>query len=218
MTDQSVKIEFVLPKIVNKELKRQEILDAAIETFVERGISNTRMTDIAIKANIGKGTIYEYFKNRDDILVSTVFAMNNGIGDIVREKIANVNNPIEKIDITINVLLSSLQNMRKDMLALSFQLNAEAMKNETLMNLCTKQYSQTFDEFYTFLKATLNEGIELKLFKKHNVDVVARMIMALVDGAIYHSIALDKWEKLNEWFHDYVETMMNMIKNQKEDL
>ncbi len=57
-----------MPKIVDKKEKAKAIADAALIVFRERGYPHTRMVDIAIAAGMGKGTLYEYFKNKADIL------------------------------------------------------------------------------------------------------------------------------------------------------
>lgn len=51
----------------NKKPKRDIILDAAFKLFVENGYANTKIIDIAEEANIGKGTVYEYFKSKDTL-------------------------------------------------------------------------------------------------------------------------------------------------------
>jgi AcrR family transcriptional regulator len=60
------------PIVVDKAKKKTDILNAAIEVFATKGVANAKMNDIAIAANIGKGTIYEYFSSKEDIF-STAF-------------------------------------------------------------------------------------------------------------------------------------------------
>ncbi|MCB0270995.1 MAG: TetR/AcrR family transcriptional regulator [Calditrichaeota bacterium] len=50
-----------------KEQRRQSILDAAEELFFGKGIEHTTMDDVAEAAEVSKGTLYLYFKNREDI-------------------------------------------------------------------------------------------------------------------------------------------------------
>lgn len=57
-----------MPKIVDKKEKMKAISDAALRVFRELGYPNTRMADIAKSAGIGKGTLYEYFRDKADIL------------------------------------------------------------------------------------------------------------------------------------------------------
>jgi TetR/AcrR family fatty acid metabolism transcriptional regulator len=50
--------------------KRQGILQAAVEAFSEKGYSEVTISEIASKANVANGTIYEYFENKEDVLLS----------------------------------------------------------------------------------------------------------------------------------------------------
>ena len=71
LTDASVNINdrnSFMPKIVDKKKKAEAISDAAIKVFHEHGYNKTRMADIAQAAGIGKGTLYEYFRDKADIL------------------------------------------------------------------------------------------------------------------------------------------------------
>ena len=56
-----------MPKIVDKEAKKLDIVHAALKEFARRGVANTKMADIATAAGIGKGTIYEYFKDKNEM-------------------------------------------------------------------------------------------------------------------------------------------------------
>jgi TetR/AcrR family fatty acid metabolism transcriptional regulator len=50
--------------------KRRRILEAAVHVFAARGFYNARVSDIAKEAGVADGTIYLYFKNKDDLLIS----------------------------------------------------------------------------------------------------------------------------------------------------
>lgn len=50
--------------------KRQRIIDAAVEVFAEKGFFGARVSEIAEAAGVADGTIYLYFKSKDDILIS----------------------------------------------------------------------------------------------------------------------------------------------------
>jgi len=52
--------------------KEETILSAALNIFLEKGFSNSSIKDIADTAGIGKGTIYEYFKNKNELFIKTI--------------------------------------------------------------------------------------------------------------------------------------------------
>lgn len=58
------------PKIVDKDERRREILEAATRVFARKGYSGTRIEDIAREAGVAQGTVYLYFGSRGEILVT----------------------------------------------------------------------------------------------------------------------------------------------------
>ena len=77
--------------------KHQQIIDAAVRVFARTGYYNSRVSDIAREAGIASGTIYLYFKTKDEILV-TLFRekMAEWVAH-VRKEIAGVSDPVAKI-------------------------------------------------------------------------------------------------------------------------
>jgi len=52
--------------------KEETILNAAFEVFRANGFTNASMKDIAAEAGLGKGTLYEYFQNKEDLFIQVV--------------------------------------------------------------------------------------------------------------------------------------------------
>lgn len=71
--------------------KEETILNAAFEVFRTNGFTNSSMKDIAAEAGLGKGTIYEYFQNKEDLFLQVVEAklshFFNEISRRIRDKI-----------------------------------------------------------------------------------------------------------------------------------
>jgi AcrR family transcriptional regulator len=59
-----------MPRIVNKEAKRDELIQAAATVFARSGFLRTKMAHIAEEAGVGKGTLYEYFPSKDDLFLA----------------------------------------------------------------------------------------------------------------------------------------------------
>jgi AcrR family transcriptional regulator len=55
-----------------KEARPQELLDAALELFVEKGFSATRAEEVALRAGVSKGTLYLYFTSKEDLLKAVI--------------------------------------------------------------------------------------------------------------------------------------------------
>lgn len=57
---------------MTKTVKREKIAEAALAAFVGKGYHDTRMEEIARKAGVGKGTLYEYFSNKEELFVASL--------------------------------------------------------------------------------------------------------------------------------------------------
>ncbi len=57
------------PPPIDKDEKKIKILKAAMDVFAEKGFHTARMADVAEIAEIGKGTIYEYFRSKEDLFM-----------------------------------------------------------------------------------------------------------------------------------------------------
>ncbi|SEM43877.1 regulatory protein, tetR family [Syntrophus gentianae] len=56
-----------MTKISKKDLRRKQIIEAAISVFGNSNFHDANITEIAQKANVAEGTIYQYFKNKEDL-------------------------------------------------------------------------------------------------------------------------------------------------------
>ncbi|RJO71956.1 MAG: TetR family transcriptional regulator [Myxococcales bacterium] len=81
--------------------KYQRILDAAIKVFAEHGFYHSKVAEIAKAADVADGTIYLYFKNKDDILISLFEGKMNEIIAQLDSRLVDVRDPLEKIRIYI---------------------------------------------------------------------------------------------------------------------
>lgn len=71
--------------MAEKNQKRSDILAAARILFREKGFHNAKMDDIAQRAGVGKGTLYEYFKNKQEIFDETCIEYVKSIQEHVEE-------------------------------------------------------------------------------------------------------------------------------------
>jgi len=85
------------PKVVDKNEKRREIALACSELLHEIGIKKITISQVAKTAGIGKGTIYEYFKNKDDIIFEIINMHIENYNNFFLESIKNITNTREKI-------------------------------------------------------------------------------------------------------------------------
>ena len=141
------------------ENKHQKILHAAIKIFSEKGFYNSRVSEIAKEANVADGTIYLYFKNKDDILISL---FEEEFGKIVQnmraalEKEKDALHKIKRFAITHLSIVSKQQELGEVM-------GVEVRQSSKFM----KEYiNKPFIEYLNIIRSVVTEGQEKGLIRK----------------------------------------------------
>lgn len=77
--------------------KRVRIIDAAVEVFAEKGFRAARISDIARSAGVADGTIYLYFKNKEDLLLVIFEEKMEQLLDRLEDSLRGLDDPLERI-------------------------------------------------------------------------------------------------------------------------
>src|SRR5436309_15117473 len=77
--------------------KRDAILRAAIDVFADRGYFNAQVADVARVAGVAAGTVYLYFRSKDDLLVSIFERTMREALARVRDAVADTTDPRERL-------------------------------------------------------------------------------------------------------------------------
>ncbi len=166
-----------------KEKRRQQILTAAKKVFSEKGYNKTTMEDIAKKAELSPGTLYLYFKNKEELYASLSLRVLKhflaGMEKISRKKDLE---PEKKLDGFINVLFE-LYKLDSLVIVNVFRLQS----SETLKNLSPevlgeiKNYSR--DLIASFVSA-YKEGVDRGVFLDKSPIAIADIFWAAFSGVV----------------------------------
>ncbi len=85
------------PNTGHSEQKYHRILQAAITVFAEHGYFNSRVSDIAKKAKVADGTIYLYFKNKEQILMAALDSAFDSFMETAQQELATIADPRDKL-------------------------------------------------------------------------------------------------------------------------
>lgn len=79
------------------EAKYQRILDAALDVFARKGFHEAKISEIARAAGVADGTIYLYFKNKDDLLISLFESKLEAINAGLRQELAQISDQKQRL-------------------------------------------------------------------------------------------------------------------------
>ncbi len=175
------------------ESKHQKILQAAIKVFSEKGFYNSRVSEIAKEANVADGTIYLYFKNKDDILISL---FEHEFGKVVRNmraELAREKDALQKIKRFAITHLSIVFHHPH----LAEVMGVEVRQSTKFM----KEYiNQPFIEYLNIIRSVVIEGQEKGLLRKDLTPGVMKRALfgALDEMARYWVLSTKKKHSIDE--------------------
>ncbi len=166
--------------------KREAILRAAIKVFAGKGYFNSKVADIAKEAGVADGTVYLYFKSKDDILRSFFDrAMSDFISEGKRE-LAEIESPEDKLRRIAQLHLERLGADRD--LAIVFQVELRG-STKFMQEFSAKGFADYLD----IIRATIAEGQKLGVFRKDlKPIVVAKMLYGALDEMVTNWILSHK--------------------------
>lgn len=155
--------------------KREKIINAAISIFSEKGFYNSTVADVAHEAQVADGTIYLYFKNKDDLLISIFEHSMDVFIRAARKELKKLTNPKEKLREFVTLHLKLVQKNQD----LAQVIQIELRQSSKFM----KEYAnEKFFEYLNIVQEILEEGQQKGCFRKSaNPVVLKRTIFGAVD-------------------------------------
>ncbi len=86
-----------MPKLVDKESRRREMAAGLIELFARKGYENSSIREITDVLGMGKGTFYDYFEDKEDLLNEMSRVVFATWDEFFKGKIAQISSPIEQL-------------------------------------------------------------------------------------------------------------------------
>lgn len=154
--------------------KRDLILKAATKVFAQNGFFNSQVADVARVAGVAAGTVYLYFKSKDDLLVSI---FERSMGEVLAEgraAVAGIDDPAARLRQIARLHLERL-GRDKD-LAVVFQV--ELRQSVKFM----ERFSESFlQDYFTLIRQAIADGQQAGAFRK---DVSATTATKIFFGAL----------------------------------
>jgi AcrR family transcriptional regulator len=177
-----------MPKIVDKDEKSQLIADVALKVFRRRGFTRTRMADIAEAAGIGKGTIYEYFKSKTDMLQFAFDQYFEVFADGALKAMADAAGPAQKLIALIDFSFEHIAQWEDHCTAYLSYISSEGSGTEKVFSL-----DSLYDTMDQLLVALIREGQAAgEIDPGIEPSSMARLFICIYDGVILHRLFENK--------------------------
>ncbi len=173
-----------------KQEARNRILEAAQEAFSETGYDQTTMEAIAQKLDVSKGTLYLYFKSKEELFAQITGARQRALRETLQESLKEG----ELLECTRKFFDTVMDQQNTYNINLTFEVISEASRNSALRDLLFMDYSRRLQILAEFLDEQKERG-----FIRDDVDIGALSfgISAMFNGLmIGHILGIE---------HEYIE-------------
>ncbi|MBU0632324.1 TetR/AcrR family transcriptional regulator [bacterium] len=195
--------------IVDKVQKRKDIALTCKELFVQNGMKDLTISQIAVTAGVGKGTLYDYFTNKEDIVFEIVNILMQEHNALKDKKMANAVSTKGKIkhffDFFYNREEIELRELYKELISISLAEPSKQMKE--FQTRCHVEYNRWFTEI-------LEEGIQ----KGEIIEDAKKLVngfMAVGEGLFISSCVTEAIDDLEHEINSYIDTIFDLIEVKK---
>lgn len=172
-----------MPKVTEArlEVRREQILDAAIACFARNGFHQTTMADIAAEAGISPGAIYRYFASKEDVIEASAQAGRQGRAErfqAARQR----GDPLQVLDELVDVYVGRATHP-DTLMRLGVQLVGEASHNSRVREALRSHWADLLGWFEEIVRRAQVQG---EINPALDPSAVARLLVATLDGLAVH--------------------------------
>jgi len=162
---------------------RQEILAAAENVFVRKGFFNTTMNEIALAAEFGVGTIYQYFSSKEELYTTLILERADTIMDALVLAARKATDPVGKIKTLINEQLKIFEANKGFIRLMGAEFDSPTAPEETRSRLRLGVES-TYQRFLETIEKIFSEGIKLGVFRNLSPRKMTVALQGIVTGFV----------------------------------
>jgi TetR/AcrR family fatty acid metabolism transcriptional regulator len=181
--------------------KYQRILDAAVSVFAEKGFHSARVSDVAERASVADGTIYLYFRNKEELLMTAIKTAFDAFMSRARTELESLPSPADKLRRLAHLHLEALSENRD--LAVVFQM--ELRQSARFLAPFSHEH---MIEYFGLVRAAIREGQAQGIFRPELRDKIAANCFF---GALDEMVTSWVLDETNYQLADVAETVANII-------
>lgn len=191
--------------------KKELIIEAAIKVFARDGLEKGKIADIAKEAGIGKGTVYEYFRSKNDIFKVIEESVFSDFSIVFEELNSSTLSPTKKLSNLLEQGIDMFMEMG-DVLLIIMELWAQAGRGH-VHGSDSSLFVEYYDYFRKGVESILSDGILSGEFRDMNKEGVATLLLAFMDGLSWQFVILKDSKKFNKIKSEAIESFMRGISN-----
>lgn len=189
--------------------KRMKIFNAAISVIAKNGYHAATIQDIANDAGLAAGTIYNYFKNKEDMVFSLLFELVESLNAASEEKITESMTSEVKLITKLKELINLVKD-NPEVVRLTFvEMEHFLFMGETSRERLLEIYDQVYEKFEVLLREGKENG-ELKI--EEDSQAIANFILGALHGFFVKNMLVEQ-HLTDEKIDTFLKLILKIIKS-----
>ncbi|MCG8400900.1 MAG: TetR family transcriptional regulator [Firmicutes bacterium] len=181
--------------------KYNAIIEAAVKVIAENGYHNSQVSKIAREAGVADGTIYLYFQNKEDVLVSLFRVKMGDFTAGARQELKHLENPHEKLAKLISLHFTMLEANRNLALVMQIQLR----QSDAVIR---KGIAAPLKDYLKIIEEIISQGMHTGSFREDvNLKLARHMVFGTMDEVTTSWVMSQRQYKLT----DQIEPVYNLL-------
>jgi AcrR family transcriptional regulator len=195
--------------IVDKQQKKKDIALGAKELILQEGINNITISQIAKAANIGKGTVYEYFKNKDEIVFELVDILMVEHNKKKEKQLASLSTTREKVKSFFSFFYTQEDAELREIYK-QFTSIALSSTNEDMITFQTECYFL----YEKWMESIIEEGVKNNELKSEAKELIMG-IFAFAQGAFIMSVTTSAITDLQQKIDNQIDVLFDLMEKKQ---
>ena len=160
--------------------RRHEIFASSVDLFIEKGFRETSMREISEAAGMGKSSLYDYFRTKDEILLWVVEDELTDLTTAAREIAGRPIPAIERLRQVMQFHLNFLISRKDFYLKLSFEVQRLAIQSQ-------KRIQAKRHAYQDLIRQLIDEGIQEGSFRPVDTLLATRTLITILTPTVFTS-------------------------------
>ena len=167
------------PKPDVSDERKHQIMNAAEDVFAQKGFDKARMDDIADKTGLSKGTLYLYYKSKDDLIIAIVDRIFQRGFRALKTLDLSETSATDAIWAFTDTVTKDLKIMLR-LMPITFEFMGLAFRNKFVQ----QAFKNYFNHYMDVLIPIIQKGIDTGEFRPRDAHEIALAMGAVMEGTI----------------------------------
>jgi AcrR family transcriptional regulator len=190
------------PELVQR--RRKEIVAAATELFSKQGFDRTTIKEIASLAGISSGLVYQYVREKDDVLLLVILDVVDAYAREIPRALEGLDDPVDRLVATVGAYCRVVDK-RRAATVLAYRSTKSLARDRR--RLIQERELET----NAMISAAIADCIRSRLLRKINVDVLTYQIVLIAHGWALKSWYLKSRLSIDQYIRDSLDILLGAI-------